>query len=260
MPRRWLGLFLLLALLLSGCSVKSLLPGKKEPDQTTPKVETPPLPPEPPKALDPFYAEDLLVIGLPTNDCLNLRDAPSKQALVLACVPGGSKLVAMADGSSLPAGVDRRSPVLATGEEELWAHVRTEAGLAGWSAVGAGMIRLERSALANLAKGEIDQARFALGAATGEIDPCANADPTKGCIFDTTLANQVEAWIIRCGKVGPEEMLKDPRYKPEQDGRWVQGLVNLCSGLTKAVDSLGAPADSPAWKQRLKELRAALPS
>lgn len=162
MVRRFGWLFLALAVLLSGCTAPKWLPrfgkqpvvspGRSE-EPAPPGTSTPPLTPGsgyPEDSLPPINDGSTLIVNLPKDDCVNLREQPSKQSKIFACLPGGTTMTATARKGNLPASVQGLSTVLAGGEDEIWVHARTASGLEGWAAVRAGKITVAPSPTTDL--------------------------------------------------------------------------------------------------------------
>lgn len=138
-----LGLPVLVAVLfLFGCSSapwRSPKATEAKPSTSATTTSSAPVPTEPAKP--PIGDGAVLVVGLPKDDCVNLREQPSKTARVKLCLAGGGGLTAKSHTGGLPDGVQRVSSVLAAGDGQTWVHALTASGVEGWAAVEAGQIR-----------------------------------------------------------------------------------------------------------------------
>jgi|GEM_PF-5519844 len=112
----------------------------------------------------------------------------------------------------------------------------------------------DSTALANALKGEASTllARLQLIDAP---DPCAGQKP---CTIDQNFSSVMDVLLIRCERLGPDSQGNAPGYQEAVHGRIVAALKSACGPISQTSKRLGAPADTPEWRQVYKTALAAL--
>ncbi len=124
--------------------------------------------------------EDRLFVEVVVDTCLNLREEPTLEAAILACLPSGA--VAEADDYN---------DWWWSRDEPGWLHLRTDDGLEGWASAEylrwrSDGVRLEEAAPADTAAAEPETPRgpFATVAVGGHRDACALTEAGRAVCWD----------------------------------------------------------------------------
>lgn len=88
----------------------------------------------------PFPSDVTVTVGLPADECLNLRAQPGLAGTVITCIPGGSRLTVTTDPPPPPPGMMRATPTVPHVDGDWWVHVRAPGGQQGWIAFEAGQL------------------------------------------------------------------------------------------------------------------------
>lgn len=111
----------------------------------------------------------------------------------------------------------------------------------------------DSNSLAGQIDWELDNVRYWLSVATGELDPC---EGQQTCIADTDFSNIVSGMSTRCEREDPASLRTLPAFDSARHGDQTSRLAAACDGLTTAGAALGSATDSPEWRSAVADALA----